>query len=618
MRIVLFVCLFALLLIAQPASGRLHAQDPNNNQAESQVESVAIVPTDSELVSESRAIVRGKVGRIEAQLDPATGMVNTFVALNVSQVFKGQLDGNVIVLRQPGGEVRGQGTRVWGMPAWSVGEDVLVYLDTWPDGALRTRHYFLGKFEISGNRIRRSAGDHVRLIERAVDPHEITHQASLNLYLSVLKTKVLALPDRSTKGRLRATPPNYQPSLAEPFTFLSPSTPVRWFEPDSGQPVVYKVNPQRAPNASAVEDVVASLGAWSAVPGSALRLVYGGQSFAPAGAADGENVVEFNNASGYFSEGGCSGLLAVGGIVQYVSQSKVVNGITFYRVIESFVSFNPSAACYLANACNLQEVSTHEIGHSIGFGHSLDATATMYAYAHFDNRCASLKADDQEGARFVYPGSGAPTPTPNPTPTPTPNPTPNPTPSPAPNPTGGYTDIETNNPYRNHIEILRRRGIAIGCAPNMYCPARLATRAEAVAFIVRAVIGDPPAPTGQHFIDVPPSHPFFAYVEEAARRGITIGCAQSYFCPEAGITRAEMAAFIVRPLYGGAANVPYPSYQRFEDVPPSHPLYREVDALARLSSLLAECDASNLIFCPERKLRRDELAYWIVQAYGLR
>ena len=66
--------------------------------------------------------------------------------------------------------------------------------------------------------------------------------------------------------------------------------------------------------------------------------------------------------------------------------------------------------------CNLSEVATHELGHTLGFGHSTDFDATMYASAHFDGRCASLRADDLAALNFVYPSLvTAPTPSPSPT-----------------------------------------------------------------------------------------------------------------------------------------------------------------------------------------------------------
>jgi len=67
---------------------------------------------------------------------------------------------------------------------------------------------------------------------------------------------------------------------------------------------------------------------------------------------------------------------------------------------------NPYSACNLGNHCNVQEILTHEIGHALGLGHSQFSDATMAAFAHFDGRCASIRADDIDGIRAIYPGSG--------------------------------------------------------------------------------------------------------------------------------------------------------------------------------------------------------------------
>jgi len=55
-----------------------------------------------------------------------------------------------------------------------------------------------------------------------------------------------------------------------------------------------------------------------------------------------------------------------------------------------------------------------------------------------------------------------------------------------------------------------------------------------------------PAPGTATFNDVPTSHPFFQYVEALAASGITAGCQASppLYCPDAALTRKQMAAFL--------------------------------------------------------------------------
>lgn len=57
-----------------------------------------------------------------------------------------------------------------------------------------------------------------------------------------------------------------------------------------------------------------------------------------------------------------------------------------------------------------------------------------------------------------------------------------------------------------------------------------------------------PAPAVATFGDVPTSHPFFRAVEALAASGITSGCGGGNYCPEAAVTRGQMAAFFSRAL----------------------------------------------------------------------
>lgn len=59
-----------------------------------------------------------------------------------------------------------------------------------------------------------------------------------------------------------------------------------------------------------------------------------------------------------------------------------------------------------------------------------------------------------------------------------------------------------------------------------------------------------PAPANATFLDVPPGHPFFQFIEALADSGITTGCSVSppLYCPNDAVTRGQMAVFISRAL----------------------------------------------------------------------
>ena len=67
-------------------------------------------------------------------------------------------------------------------------------------------------------------------------------------------------------------------------------------------------------------------------------------------------------------------------------------------------------------------------------------------------------------------------------------------------------------------------------------------------FLLRARYGpgySPPAAIGI-FNDVDLSHWAVHWIEQLAAEGITAGCGNGNYCPEASVTRAQMAVFLVR------------------------------------------------------------------------
>ncbi len=57
-----------------------------------------------------------------------------------------------------------------------------------------------------------------------------------------------------------------------------------------------------------------------------------------------------------------------------------------------------------------------------------------------------------------------------------------------------------------------------------------------------------PAPAVATFGDVPTSHPFFQFVEALAASGVTAGCGSGNYCPDAPLTRGQMAVFLAKAL----------------------------------------------------------------------
>jgi hypothetical protein len=112
-----------------------------------------------------------------------------------------------------------------------------------------------------------------------------------------------------------------------------------------------------------------------------------------------------------------------------------------------------------------------------------------------------------------------------------------------------FLDVPPTNPFYAFIEQMAIRQITLGCGGSNYCPADPVLREQMAAFIIRALHPPgyiPPAPAQQRFLDVPPTNPFYAFIEEMAVRQITLGCGGGNYCPSDSVTRGQMAAFLVR------------------------------------------------------------------------
>ena len=57
-----------------------------------------------------------------------------------------------------------------------------------------------------------------------------------------------------------------------------------------------------------------------------------------------------------------------------------------------------------------------------------------------------------------------------------------------------------------------------------------------------------PAPSTPTFRDVPDTHPFRPFIEALAASGVTGGCGNGNYCPDATLKRGQMAVFLTKAL----------------------------------------------------------------------
>lgn len=116
------------------------------------------------------------------------------------------------------------------------------------------------------------------------------------------------------------------------------------------------------------------------------------------------------------------------------------------------------------------------------------------------------------------------------------------------------------------------------------------------------------------FVDVPATHMAYAAVEALAWNGITLGCATNpmRFCPDATVTRAEMAVFIERAKRGSTFTFT-PTGTRFADVPATYWAAGFIEQLYN-DGITLGCATGPLRYCPDAPITRASMAPMLLKA----
>jgi len=156
-------------------------------------------------------------------------------------------------------------------------------------------------------------------------------------------------------------------------------------------------------------------------------------------------------------------------------------------------------------------------------------------------------------------------------------------------------------------------GVTRGCNPpvnDLFCPDDPVTRGQMAAFLVRALSLTTNTHTG--FDDVPADSTFAQDIGKLATAGVTRGCnppANDRFCPDDPVTRAQMAAFLVRAL-GLTSN----NHPGFGDVPSDSTFAEDIGKLATAGVTRGCNPPANNLFCPEDPVTRGQLAAFLRRA----
>ena len=179
---------------------------------------------------------------------------------------------------------------------------------------------------------------------------------------------------------------------------------------------------------------------------------------------------------------------------------------------------------------------------------------------------------------------------------------------------GRFSD-EDGSAHEGNIEAIAARGVTLGCSPTypgLFCPGRVVTRAQMMAFLARAlgVEGGVESLTSR-FADVSAGAWYSPYLERLADLGVVEPYEDGTFRPSEPLTRRDMAVFLAR-AFAHISPAAEPA-GAFEDVPADAPGAAEVEAILA-AGVTRGCSAEPMRYCPEESVTRAQMASFLIRA----
>jgi hypothetical protein len=377
--------------------------------------------TDEDLTDQARLIVRAHV--VSREPAPFGTTAATDYGIELDRVLKGYAPGTTLIVRVPGGEVEnGWRLKIWGAPEFQLGEEAVFFLMPRKDGSFGILHLMLGVFHrLAEGRQMLAVRDLSEAVAVGGDP--------VDTVLSRDATRFERWVEARAEGR--RLPADYfiagarSPMRAAPqeFTYIA-GIKMRWPDFDRGQAIEWFADERGQPGleGGGFAPFQAGLAAWNGDAATNVNYRYVGTTDNLTGFArfDGVNAIIFEDpngeAEGSFAcstPGRGSGVLAIGGPwYDDETDPPLIGGAD--------IIVNDGAGCWFNSEKRAEQVYGHELGHTLGLGHSCGDSrspscsagsqfneALMRATAHADERGARLEADDRAALLSLYPDSNA-------------------------------------------------------------------------------------------------------------------------------------------------------------------------------------------------------------------
>jgi hypothetical protein len=438
----------------------------------------SIIPIqDSELHRRADVVVHGVVLSNVEQAD-ALGRPETVTVVRPLEVVKGKLAG-LLVIHQTGGTLPdGRFLRLWGRPEYVEGREVVVFAIRRRLGDFETAEMLLGKFEVwkDANGTKFAVPDLALSARRGVTLYDSIADLTAGRPSSARAAASTASTPRELTRFLAGLRP-VRPGGAVASTSVRPAGALRpveharsagrhplWgnisdslYRWSNGATALWTLTGTANITGGGTAEAIGALAAWTGNPNSTINYT--------AGAGSG-NVIYLNATSSGLGCGwstclsgsgviGCGGPGGIGG-------SHVWRGDTYGTITSGTVELRSYCSMNLYSSAVTQSVLEHELGHTLGLGHS-DQNVSVHDVCRGDEDAAimrsivqsytALQSDDQDAIRWIYGdglsscGGATPTPPP-PTSTPTPTPTATRTRTRTPTPTSTPTVTPTSTPTR--------------------------------------------------------------------------------------------------------------------------------------------------------------------------